>query len=72
MKLSSTRIVVELCGGSISAVYASAPGVACTVIDWDELQLNEPLPVIVSRPLASASKDIKELLPEGFVRATPA
>lgn len=56
------KIVVELSGGSIRAVYASVPDIAYTVIDWDELRLNEPLPVIVSRPLASASEEIRELV----------
>ena len=62
-KNTPARIIIEVADGSISAVYATATNVSCTVINWDELKLGDQPPPYPVRPLESASDDLKWVLP---------
>ena len=62
MKSLAPRIVIELSGGEIDAIYSSNVDIRCTVLDWDELRTDAPIPEFIVRPLECASDDVKDVL----------
>lgn len=57
-----SRVVVELVGGYVEAVYATGAEISCVLVDWDDLNVDEGPPEIVVKPLSQASADLLEVV----------